>query len=56
MSPAAAAYWQERLGNLRPELLRSIVWSLPSAVVSEPARLFALEIMLQNRKRLLASE
>jgi hypothetical protein len=56
MNPAAAAYWQKRLGKLSPEALRSIVWSLPSAVVSEPTRLFALEIMLQNRKRLLASE
>jgi len=56
MNPAAAAYWQKMLGKLSPEALRSIVWSLPSAVVSEPTRLFALEIMLQNRKRLLASE
>lgn len=50
----ASAYWRERLGDLSASALKTIVTHLPPSVLSEPAGEFALQIMLQNRSRLLA--
>lgn len=56
MTPVATAYWRSRLDQLTPAVLESIVGRVPSAVLSEPGREFALALTLENRKRLLASE
>jgi len=56
MNPDAAAYWRDSVDGLSPVALESIVSCLPAAVLTEPARTFALQIMLENRLRLLASE
>lgn len=55
-NPTAAACWRERLGHLSVETLAEIVQRIPSDVLSEPARLFALEMMKENRERLLKPE
>jgi hypothetical protein len=49
----AASFWLERLDRLAPSMLESIVREVPSEVLTEPARNFALQIMLANRQRLL---
>ncbi|MCF7983259.1 MAG: hypothetical protein K9L70_02555 [Thiohalocapsa sp.] len=53
-NPAAARFWIERLDNLDAAALMAIVSRVPSSVASEPAKAFALAIMIENRNRLLA--
>ena len=56
MNTAAAASWLDRLDQLSLAALESILGGVPSAVLSEPGREFALALMLENRKRLLSWE
>ncbi len=56
MQTTAASFWLERLARLAPSLLESMVREVPTELLTEPARNFALQIMLENRQRLLALE
>jgi hypothetical protein len=51
----AAGYWCQRLDALSPVRLETIVQSMPASAMSELAGRFALQVMLENRIRLLAS-
>jgi hypothetical protein len=50
-SPEARTYWPRRLGELGDDELRSVIDHLPG--MSVPARTFAIEVLLVNRKRVL---
>jgi len=54
--PDAAEYWRTRLGAFGPEALAAIVQALPEFIATETAKRFALQVMLENRTRLLESE
>ena len=54
--PNAAGYWRARLRALGPEALDAIVQALPESVATETAKRFALQVMLENRTRLLEPE
>ena len=54
--PTAAGYWRARLRALGPEVLNAIVQALPESVATEMAKRFALQVMLENRARLLEPE
>ena len=54
--PAAAGYWRQRLDALVPAALEAIILSLPTSAATEIARRFALQVMLENRARLLEPE
>ncbi len=54
--PNAAGYWRTRLRALGPEALDAIVQALPESVATETAKRFALQMMLENRARLLEPE
>lgn len=56
LHPAAAAYWRTRLDALAASVLESMVHALPATFLTETAGRFALQIMLENRIRLLELE
>ncbi len=52
----AAGYWRQRLDAFSPTRLETIVQSMPTSAMSEIAGRFAVQVMIENRIRLLASE
>lgn len=51
--PSARAYWLDKLKALDNDTIIKIFEKIPEKVISEEARLFALEMVLENKKRLL---
>jgi hypothetical protein len=54
LSSTAAGYWLQRLAGLHPDAMATVTKAVPDTMISEPARDFALRLMLINRQRLLA--
>jgi hypothetical protein len=54
LSATAAGYWLQRLAELHPDAMATVTEAVPDTMISEPARDFALRLMLINRQRLLA--
>jgi len=54
--PASAGHWRQRLDALDPAAIEGIILGLPTSAATETARWFALQVMLENRARLLESE
>jgi len=54
--PAAARYWVARVGQVSYPELTDIVAQVPPAIMSDPARQFALAILRTNRDTLLGVE
>jgi len=53
ISPIAGRYWLERLRGLNLQELEAIFHRISGAIISEPARLFALKMLEINRSRLI---
>jgi hypothetical protein len=53
LDAAAARYWLNCLQQISPHDLEQIVGAIPASEMSEPARLFALAMLEENRRRLL---
>ncbi len=53
ISPVAGRFWLKRLGDLNLHELETIFYKIPSVIISEPARLFALKMLETNRNRLM---
>jgi hypothetical protein len=53
VSPAAAAYWRERVASLSPPAWGATIGAVPADLLSQPDRIFASEIVRLNRERLL---
>ncbi|PSW68622.1 hypothetical protein C0Z01_14515 [Photobacterium kishitanii] len=51
--PNAALEWLNRLSTLNPEDIVDIIDAIPSDIMSQPAKLFAIEMILVNMARLL---
>jgi hypothetical protein len=54
LSPSAGGYWLQRLAAMPADACQTITRAVPDSMISEPARDFALRLMLVNRQRLLA--
>jgi hypothetical protein len=52
-SPDAAAFWLDRLEDVHPRDLETMLKRIPASRISAPAADFALRILLHNRSRLL---
>lgn len=53
---SAAGYWRQRLSALDPGTLEAVVRQMPTSAMSQIAGRFAVQVMIENRIRLLASE
>lgn len=53
-SPRAAAYWKLRLQHVTCEMVKDIVAKIPGHWMSEPARLFTIELLRLNKLRILS--
>ena len=52
-SPAARAFWIERLAAVRPDQVRAIIAAVPSDLMSAACASFTEELLAANRRRLL---
>lgn len=56
LRPTAATFWLARLREVREDQLDGVIDRVPTAIMSEPARRFAREVLRLARLRLLAPE
>jgi hypothetical protein len=54
LRPDASAFWLARLANLGHDTIESIVYTVPTELITDPARRFALAVTAWSRPRLLA--
>ena len=54
--PSAKKYWLNKLENLTEEEISDIFNAVPDDVISSDAREFAFQMVIENKKRLLADE
>ena len=52
-SASARRHWEERLAGVSPCRCASIIESIPSHIMSEVARTFVSEVLVENRRRIL---
>lgn len=52
--PTGKNYWLQRLSTLNDEKIREVLYDIPDDFISEPARKFALAMLIFNRNRLLS--
>jgi hypothetical protein len=55
-SPRAKAFWLNKLRQLTDEKITEIFNSIPDNLITDPAKQFAMKMVLQNKKRLLEDE
>jgi len=51
--PAAHNHWINKLENLNEDIIRNIVNKVPNELMTHPAKEFAIQMILENKKRLL---
>lgn len=52
----AKAHWLQKLQGLTMDKIEAVFSDIPAEIISEPARKFAMQMVLENRKRLLNHE
>ena len=54
--PEAKAYWLSKLNDLSDDAITEIFSNIPSTVITDVARNFALQMVLENKKRLMNND
>lgn len=54
--PVAKKYWLQKLSDISPGTIENILKEIPVDIMSEVSKKFTLQLLLENRKRLLEDE